>query len=64
MKPSRFETWDDHELLEELDDEGRGLTTWEADFVESLWQRLEVADELTERQREKLEEIADERLDG
>lgn len=64
MTKNRWEAADDHELLEAVDDHGRGLTRWEIDFVEDAWKRLENPElgSLTEGQRSKLEQIANARL--
>jgi len=51
--------WND---LVELDEHGEGLTTWEVDFVESLMQQLRAGKTLTEKQRTRLDQIAEERL--
>lgn len=51
--------WND---LVELDEHGEGLTTWEADFVESLMQQLRAGKTLTEKQRARLDQITEERL--
>ncbi len=52
-------SWTD---LKELDEHGENLTTWEADFIESLLGQLRAGRMLTEKQREKLDAIREERL--
>lgn len=51
--------WSD---LKELDEHGKGLTTWEIDFVESLMQQLRQGRFLSEKQQARLKSIRDERL--
>ena len=53
------EAWND---LQELDEHGRDLTTWECDFIESMLQRLRAGDPLSDKQRAKLASIREERL--
>jgi len=58
----RFVGWQDGEVLDELDERGENLTPWEIEFVESLTQRMKRGEDLTEKQREKLHMIAEERV--
>ncbi len=51
----------DEELLALVDSEGIGLTDWEIEFVADLVDHFSIQD-LSEAQREKLEEIAEGRL--
>ena len=53
---------DDHRLATRVDEHGKGLTTWERDFVESLLERLDGDRELTDKQRAILERIDDEKV--
>ncbi|MBL8756315.1 MAG: hypothetical protein JNK15_23675 [Planctomycetes bacterium] len=53
------DAWDD---LQELDQHGHGLTTWESDWIESVLQQLRAGRRLTDKQRAKLESIREERL--
>lgn len=48
--------------LKELDECGEGLTQFEIDFVESLHGWLRAGRLLTDRQREKLNQIRDARI--
>lgn len=48
--------------VKELDEHGEGLTTWECDYIESLLQQLRAGRWLSDRQREKLRTIREERL--
>ena len=56
-----MESWNDDELVEELDENGISLTTWEADFLESVKLTVEAGLELTTNQRAKLMAIIAER---
>ena len=53
-------------LLDDIDNHGSGLTSWELDFIDDMMRRLEGLREdghdLTDDQRAKIEEIYDERL--
>jgi hypothetical protein len=60
----RLEDWSDGELLEELDEEGLGLTPWEIEFTEKCMQRSRSHDrELSPKQRAKLIEIIEQRCE-
>lgn len=48
--------------LQELDEHGEGLTPWEIELVESLTKRLRTGGLLTDKQRETLDRIREERL--
>ncbi len=48
--------------LQELDQHGEGLTTWECDYVESLLQQLRAGKTLSDAQRAKLDSIREARL--
>lgn len=48
--------------LQELDQSGDGLTTFEIDFVESITKHLRGGAMLTEKQRAMLDKIREERL--
>lgn len=48
--------------VKELDEHGEGLTTWECDFIESLLQQMRAGRMLSDKQREKLNDIRGERL--
>lgn len=48
--------------LQELDQHGEDLTTWECDLIESLLQQLRAGRMLTDKQRAKLDSIREERL--
>lgn len=52
-------TWTD---LQELDEHGEGLTEFEISFVESLTKQLREGRMATEKQRETLARIREERL--
>ena len=53
-------------LIDDIDNEGSRLTSWELDFVDDMMRKLEGlrddGHDLTDYQREKIEEIYDERL--
>lgn len=46
----------------ELDEHGEGLTPYEVDFVESLTKQLRAGRMLSEKQRETLDKIREQRL--
>lgn len=48
--------------LKELDEHGDGLSQWEIDFVESLHGWLRSGMSLTDRQRQRLDRIREDRL--
>lgn len=48
--------------LQELDEHGESLTTWECDYIESLLQQLRAGRMLSDKQRAKLASIREERL--
>ena len=48
--------------LRELDDHGDGLTQFEIDFVDGLMKRVKAGAILTDRQREVLAKIREDRL--
>lgn len=61
--------WHEHDdtakyrdLLEDIDDNGDGLNSWECEFVDSMLKRLEDGGLLTESQREKIVEIHEQRV--
>ena len=45
------------EWVDKIQEQGRGLTKWEEDFVESIADRLSSGQSLSERQEEILERI-------
>lgn len=47
--------------VQHVDNHGENLTQWEIDFVESLTQQLLAGGRLSKKQRERLEEIAEEK---
>ena len=49
-------------LLEDLEPYLDDLSVWEQEFIESITDRIGRGDELTERQREKLEEIVERKV--
>lgn len=51
----------DQELVEELCEIDHGLSDWEVGFVDSLSRWLDENDSLTDRQREKAEQIYEEK---
>lgn len=53
------ETW---ALLQELDEQGEGLTQWEIDFVEDLTQKLLLGIRPSDGTKRKLDEIRGDRL--
>lgn len=48
--------------LRELDDHGDGLTEWETEFLDALIKRVRAGAILTDRQRETLARIREDRL--
>ncbi len=58
MKNSAEVLW---EWLEAIKTEGRGLTKWEQDFVDSIWEQFEERGSLSDRQEEILERIYSEK---
>lgn len=56
-----FDDWTDQEVLEELDENGEGLTPFEIEFVERITQLLRDGHQLTKPQSAKLRQIAEER---
>lgn len=48
-------------MIEIINDEGRGLTKWEEDFMESIIGQFERKNWLSERQEEILQRIYDEK---
>lgn len=52
------------DLLEEIDEEGLGLSSWEIDFVESLLRRIgeQPSIQLTPAQKDKIEDIHEKRV--
>lgn len=61
---SRFTDWSDDDVIEELDEEGVGMTAWELDFLDDVKKRVGRGEKLRVGTREKLEEIATARLPG
>jgi len=59
---TRFDDWQDGEVLDELDERGEKLSTWEIAFVEDLTKFLKADLELSAAQRAKLREIAEDRI--
>lgn len=66
---SLYEGWDDNDLLEELDANGQGLTPWELEFLERLLSSRKERRRaglspitLTTKQRQKLQDILEERV--
>ena len=66
---SQYESWDDDDLLDELDEQGDGLTPWEVDFVERLMSSRKERRRcalppitLTTKQRDTLQDILEERV--
>ena len=66
---SQYESWDDDDLLEELDEQGQGLTPWELEFVERLLSSRRERRHgclppitLTTKQRDTLQDILEERV--
>jgi hypothetical protein len=51
------------EWIELVNDEGRGLTKWEEDFMDSLTEQFEERGSISDRQEEILERIYAERTD-
>jgi hypothetical protein len=51
------------EWIELVNDEGRGLTKWEEDFMDSLTEQFEECGSISDRQEEILERIYAERTD-
>lgn len=49
-------------VLQEIDDHGSGLTSWEVGFVESVTRQLERGVTLTAKQSEQLSKIHDARV--
>ena len=47
----------DQELIEVIDDDGEDLTTWEANFVESMMNRIYAGGILSPGQRKKATQI-------
>lgn len=53
---------DNWHLLKHLDEHGEDLTTWEADFVESLMKQLKAGHYLTNKQKTTMDNISESRL--
>lgn len=49
------------EWIELVNDEGRGLTKWEEDFMESITEQFEERGSISDRQEEILERIYSEK---
>lgn len=45
------------EWINKVNEEGRGLTPWEVDFMESITDQFETCGRLTDKQEEVLERI-------
>ena len=60
--PSTVRDRDSWRDAAELDDSGEDLTQWEIDFIESLMSQLLEGHYLTEKQKQKLWSIADDRI--
>lgn len=52
----------DKELIEEIEDDGEGLTSWETGFIDSIMKQLDVVGQLTRAQSETLWKIYKERV--
>lgn len=52
--------------LDEIDDEGSGLSDWEADFIDSMLKKVEgnTSYQPTDRELSKIKQILDERVHG
>ena len=66
---SLYESWDDDDLLEELDEQGQELTPWEREFLERLLNTRKERRRcglspitLTTKQRDALKDILEERV--
>ena len=59
---SRYANWQDGEIVDEIEEQGVNLTPWEIDFVESVVKTLNGDEELSDDQRSKLIEIAEDRV--
>ncbi len=55
----KMDQW--REVVEDIEQRGHGLTSWELQFVESISDQLTQGRPLTERQAEILDKIADEK---
>lgn len=60
--PATVNDRDAWRTLTEIDRQGEGLTQWEIDFVESLMQQLLTGKMLSDKQNERLRQIAEDRL--
>ena len=49
--------------VKELDERGEDLSEWEIEFVDSLLKQLKMGRFLTEKQRQRLDEIREEKLE-
>ena len=62
---TNFERWTNKELLDQIEDTGEELTSWELGFVKSMKQRMPTFarknEALPGNMREKLVQIVDER---
>ena len=58
----RGSDWTDVDLVEELDENGQGLTPWEIEFTEAMVKKVRDGIALTERERGKLSQIIEERV--
>ena len=61
-RPETVRDLDNWADLVELDEHGEGLSQWEINFVESLMQQLIAGKWLTQKQRNRLEAIREEKL--
>jgi hypothetical protein len=52
----------DKELIEEIEELGEGLTSWEAKFIDSIMKQLDVVGQLTRKQSATLWKIYKERV--
>lgn len=61
---SNWTLGDDTEAVQFLDEHGKNLNTWEADFVESCAKRVNRMRPLSLAQRAKLQSIIEERIEN
>lgn len=54
----------DRDLCEWIDEHGKGVTSWEASFLDSVLKRLDRGDPLSEKQRKVLDRIYEDRCAG
>lgn len=59
---TRYDNWQDGEVLDEVDEIAGGLTAWEIEFIEQLTQLIKDDHDLSTAQKKRLRQIAEERM--